>query len=87
MQLPQEMIWKCFCIFSPPDNSADVVDMIESLLQNQTGLSTSELNTVLQKLSDVTVVGIMTTQLANGIISVLSALVDCTPFLAEATNE
>lgn len=61
--------------------------MIENLLQNQTDLSASKLNTVLQKLSDVAHVGIMTIQLANNIISVVSNLFDCTSFLAEATNE
>ncbi|KAB5571259.1 hypothetical protein PHYPO_G00222960 [Pangasianodon hypophthalmus] len=70
-----------------PNNSADVVEMIENLLLNQTGLSTSELNTVLQKLSDVAHVGIMTPQLANKVISVVSDLFVSTSFLAEATNE
>lgn len=81
------MIWKCFCISSPPDNSADIVVMIENLLQNQTNLSPSELDTVLQKLSDVTNVGIMTTQLANSIINVVSDLFYSTSFLSGATNE
>ncbi|XP_058252494.1 adhesion G-protein coupled receptor G4 [Hemibagrus wyckioides] len=70
-----------------PDNSADIVVMIENLLQNQTDLSPSELDTVLQKLSDVTNVGIMTTQLANSIINVVSDLFYSTSFLSEATNE
>ncbi|TSS60357.1 Adhesion G-protein coupled receptor G4 [Bagarius yarrelli] len=70
-----------------PNNSAEIVAIIESLLQNQTDLSQSELNTVLQKLSDVTNVGIMTTQLADGVISVVSDVFVCTSFLSEATNE
>lgn len=61
--------------------------MIENLLQNQTDLNTSQLNTLLQKLSDVARVGIMTTQLANDIISVVSDLFVFTSFLAEATNK
>ncbi|XP_060741651.1 adhesion G-protein coupled receptor G4 [Tachysurus vachellii] len=69
------------------NNSADIVVMIENLLQNQTNLSPSELDTVLQKLSDVTHVGIMTTQLANSIINVVSELFFSTSFLSEATNE
>ncbi|XP_053538336.1 adhesion G-protein coupled receptor G4 [Ictalurus punctatus] len=68
-------------------NSADIVDMIENLLQNQTDLNTSQLNTLLQKLSDVARVCIMTTQLANDIISVVSDLFVFTSFLAEATNK
>lgn len=76
-----------FRIFSPPGNSGDVLAMIENLLQNQTDLSASKLNTVLEKLSDVAHVGIMTTQLANSIISVLSDVFAYTSFLAEATNE
>ncbi|KAK3564416.1 hypothetical protein QTP86_018803 [Hemibagrus guttatus] len=70
-----------------PNNSADIVVMIENLLQNQTDLSPSELDTVLQKLSDVTHVGIMTTQLANSIINVVSDLFSSTSFLSEATNK
>lgn len=81
------MIWNCFCISSSPDNSADIVAMIENLLQNQTNLSPSELDTVLQKLSVVSHVGIMTTQLANSIINVVSDLFFSTSFLSEATNE
>lgn len=61
--------------------------MIENLLQNQTELSPSKLNTVLEKLSDVAHVGIMTTELANNIISVLSDVFVSTSFLAEVTNE
>ncbi|XP_072519724.1 adhesion G-protein coupled receptor G2 isoform X2 [Salminus brasiliensis] len=70
-----------------PNNSADVVDMIENLLRNETDLSSSQLNTVLQKLSEVTDVGIMTTQLADSIISVVSSVFDSTSSLAQATNQ
>ncbi|KAI4897297.1 hypothetical protein NFI96_024664, partial [Prochilodus magdalenae] len=69
------------------DNSEDVLGMIEDLLHNETDLSLSQLNTVLQKLSEVTEVGIMTTQLADSIISVLSNVLDSTSFLSQATNK
>ncbi|XP_076877322.1 adhesion G protein-coupled receptor G4a isoform X3 [Brachyhypopomus gauderio] len=69
------------------NNSADVVDMIEDLLSNQTDLSSSQLSTVLEKLSEVTDMGAMTTQLADSVINVVSCLFDSTPFLANATNK
>ncbi|XP_022539969.2 adhesion G-protein coupled receptor G4 [Astyanax mexicanus] len=70
-----------------PNNSAEVVDMIEDLLRNETDLSSSQLNTVLQKLSEVTNVGIMTTQLADSIISVVSNVFNSTSSLSQATNQ
>ncbi|KAL6480239.1 hypothetical protein MHYP_G00112720 [Metynnis hypsauchen] len=70
-----------------PNNSADVLGMIENLLHNETDLSLSQLNTVLQKLSEVTEVGIMTTQLADSIISVVSNVLGSTSFLAQSTNK
>ncbi|KAL7863234.1 hypothetical protein SRHO_G00122180 [Serrasalmus rhombeus] len=70
-----------------PNNSADVLGMIENLLRNESDLSLSQLNTVLKKLSEVTEVGIMTSQLADSIISVVSNVLDSTSFLAQATNK
>ncbi|XP_037396211.1 adhesion G-protein coupled receptor G4 isoform X1 [Pygocentrus nattereri] len=70
-----------------PNNSADVLGMIENLLRNETDLNLSQLNTVLKKLSEVTEVGIMTSQLADSIISVVSNVLDSTSFLAQTTNK
>ncbi|KAK2891191.1 hypothetical protein Q8A67_013834 [Cirrhinus molitorella] len=54
------------------DNSADIVDMIEDLLNEQTVLNDAELNIVLEKLFEVTEVGTLTTDLSGDITKIVS---------------
>ncbi|XP_016413761.1 adhesion G-protein coupled receptor G2-like [Sinocyclocheilus rhinocerous] len=54
------------------DNSADIVDMIEDLLKEQTDLNDAQLDIVLEKLSEVTEVGTLTTDLSSDITKIVS---------------
>ncbi|XP_016101205.1 adhesion G-protein coupled receptor G2-like [Sinocyclocheilus grahami] len=54
------------------DNSADIVDMIEDLLNEQPDLTDAQLDIVLEKLSDVTEVGTLTTDLSSDITKIVS---------------
>ncbi|XP_016423388.1 adhesion G-protein coupled receptor G2-like [Sinocyclocheilus rhinocerous] len=54
------------------DNSADIVDMIEDLLNEQPDLTDAQLDIVLEKLSEVTEVGTLTTDLSSDITKIVS---------------
>ncbi|XP_026135220.1 adhesion G-protein coupled receptor G4 [Carassius auratus] len=54
------------------DNSADIVDMIEDLLKEQSNLNDAQMDIVLEKLSEVTEVGTLTTALSNDITKIVS---------------
>ncbi len=55
-----------------PDNAADIVDMIEDLLNKQNNLNDAQLDIVLEKLSKVTEVGTLTTDLSSDITKIVS---------------
>ncbi|XP_026081409.1 adhesion G-protein coupled receptor G4 [Carassius auratus] len=56
------------------DNSADIVDMIEDLLNEQTDLNDAQLDIVLEKLSEVTEIGTLTTDLSSDITKIVSGI-------------
>lgn len=55
-----------------PDNAADIVDTIEDLLNKQNNLNDAQLDIVLEKLSKVTEVGTLTTDLSSDITKIVS---------------
>ncbi|KTG31771.1 hypothetical protein cypCar_00016465, partial [Cyprinus carpio] len=65
------------------DNSADIVDMIEDLLKEQSDLNDAQMDIVLEKLSQVTEVGTLTTDL---ILSITDLMGDRTVFEGDAHN-
>ncbi|XP_067312692.1 adhesion G-protein coupled receptor G6 isoform X2 [Pseudorasbora parva] len=69
------------------DNSADIVDMIEDLLREETSLSDAQLDIVLKKLSAVTEVGTLTTDLSSSITNIVSDICLITTNPTQVTNK
>lgn len=70
-----------------PDNSADVVDMIENLLGDEGDLSDSQLATVVQKLDEVLWVSTVTTQLGGDIVNIIAKILVSNSDLSAVANE
>ncbi|KAK7138087.1 hypothetical protein R3I94_013655 [Phoxinus phoxinus] len=69
------------------DNSADIVNMIEDLLREQTGLNDAQMDIVLEKLSKVTEVGTLTTDLSSSITNIVSDICYITTNPTQVTNK
>ncbi|XP_077092321.1 adhesion G protein-coupled receptor G4a [Siphateles boraxobius] len=69
------------------DNSADIVDMIEDLLREQNSLNDAQMDIVLEKLSRVTEVGTLTTDLSSSIINIVSDICYITTNPTQVTNK
>lgn len=74
------------CLFLP-DNSADVVDMIEDLMGVEGDLSDSQLATVVQKLDEVLVVSTVTPALGEDIVSIIADILGSSSNLSAVANE
>lgn len=86
------MINKIFCtryialtnIMSSPENAPDVVEMIEGLVRNQSALNYDELATVLNKLEDVVNLSVVTPNMGQAVIDIISEIMwsdsDLLPF-------
>nr|XP_021336868.1 adhesion G-protein coupled receptor G4 isoform X1 [Danio rerio] len=70
-----------------PGNSEYIVDMIEDLLNEQTGLSNAQLDIMLEKLSEVTEVGTLTPDLSSSITNIVSEICHITTNLTQVTNK
>ena len=69
------------------DNSGEVVEMIGSLVSNQTDISHSEVDTVLNKLEDVVAVSPVSPALGDKIMDIISDLLNSKADLASFTNK
>ncbi|CAM4613824.1 unnamed protein product [Leuciscus chuanchicus] len=69
------------------DNSADIVNMIEDLLREQTDLNDAQMDIMLEKLSKVTEVGILTTDLSSSITNIVSDICYITTNPTQVTNK
>lgn len=72
--------------FSSPENSLDVLAMIESLLRDHSTLSYQELVTVLNKLKDIISLSVVTPHLGQGLINILSDILESDSDLLPFTN-
>ncbi|XP_028816759.1 adhesion G-protein coupled receptor G4 [Denticeps clupeoides] len=68
------------------NNSQYVVDIIMTLLTNQTELSQTELNTMLDKLHDVVSISPISTELGEDMVSIVSDMLDTRVDLTALTN-
>lgn len=73
-------------ILSFSENAHEVVEMIESLLRNQSTLSYDDLLTVLNKLKDVVNISVVTTALAQALIDIISHILESDSDLLPFTN-
>lgn len=69
-----------------PENAHDVVEMIESLLSNQSTLSYNDLVTVLNKVKDVVNISVVTTTLAQALVNIISDILESDSDLLPFTN-
>lgn len=69
------------------DNSGEVVDMIGSLVSNDTDLSESEVNTVLDKLEDIVSISPVSPDLGENILEIISDILYSKADLASFTNK
>ncbi|XP_048086605.1 adhesion G-protein coupled receptor G4 isoform X2 [Alosa alosa] len=69
------------------NNSGEVVDLIGSLVSNQTNLSHSELDTVLNKLEDVVAISPISPNMGENIMEILSDILHCKADLVSFTNK
>lgn len=72
--------------FSSPENALDVVVMIESLLRDHSTLSYQELVTVLNKLKDIISLSVVTPHLGQGLVNILSDILESDSDLLPFTN-
>ncbi|KAM7398262.1 hypothetical protein PAMA_006254 [Pampus argenteus] len=68
------------------ENALDVVQMIESLLHNQSTLNHQELVTVLNKLEDVVNLSVVTPNLGQALINIISDILESDSYLSPFTN-
>ncbi|KAM7374579.1 hypothetical protein PAMP_007226 [Pampus punctatissimus] len=68
------------------ENALDVVEMIESLLRNQSTLNHQELVTVLNKLEDVVNLSVVTPNLGQALINLISDILESDSYLVPFTN-
>lgn len=64
----------------------EVVEMMESLLSNQSTLTYNDLLTVLNKLKDVVNISVVTTTLAQALIDIISDILESDSDLLPFTN-
>lgn len=76
--------WIDFSSFS--ENAHEVVEMMESLLRNQSTLSYNDLLMVLNKLKDVVNISVVTTTLAQALIDIISDILESDSDLLPFTN-
>lgn len=69
-----------------PENALDVVEMIEDLLKNQSTLNYQELVTVLNKLEDVINISVVTPNLGQALINIISNILESDSCLLPFTN-
>ncbi|XP_076148909.1 adhesion G protein-coupled receptor G4a [Alosa pseudoharengus] len=69
------------------NNSGEVVDLIGSLVSNQTNLSHSELDTVLNKLKDVVAISPVSPDMGENIMKILSDILHSKADLVSFTNK
>ncbi|XP_062380304.1 adhesion G-protein coupled receptor G4 [Sardina pilchardus] len=69
------------------NNSGEVVDLIGILVSNQTNLSHSELDTVLNKLDDVVAIGPVSPHMGENIMEILSDILHSEADLVSFTNK
>ncbi|CAB1333139.1 unnamed protein product [Coregonus sp. 'balchen'] len=70
-----------------PENAMDVVEMIESLLEDHPHLNCTELDTVLTKLKNIVSISWMTPPLGKAIISIISDMLESKSYLQHVTNQ
>ncbi|XP_053298039.1 adhesion G-protein coupled receptor G2 [Pleuronectes platessa] len=68
------------------DNSLDVVEMIKDLLRDHSTISYNELVTVLNKLEDIVNVSVLTTDLGQALINIISDILESDSNLLPFTN-
>lgn len=73
-------------ITSSPENALDVVEMIEGLLRNQSALNYDELVTVLNKLEDVVNLSVVTLNMGQAVIDIISEIMRSDSDLLPFTN-
>lgn len=71
---------------SSPENAPDVVEMIEGLLRNQSALNYDELLTVLKKLEEVVNLSVVTPNMSQAVIDIISAIMRSDSDLLPFTN-
>ncbi|XP_061559201.1 adhesion G-protein coupled receptor G4 [Phycodurus eques] len=69
-----------------PENTLEVVEMIESLLSNRSDLNYQELVTVVDKLKDVVDVRLVTADLGRALIDTISDILESHSYLLPFTN-
>ncbi|XP_074528571.1 adhesion G-protein coupled receptor G4 [Halichoeres trimaculatus] len=69
-----------------PDNALDVIDMIVSLLKNLSALNFKELATVLNKLEDIVDLSVVTPNLGQALINIISDILESDSDLLPFTN-
>lgn len=75
---------KLFHLF--PDNSLDVVEMIEALLKNHSTLNYQDLATILNKLQDIISVCVVTPDLGQALLNIISDILKSESDLVPFTN-
>lgn len=69
-----------------PDNALDVVEMIKDLLRNHSTLNYKELVTVLKKLKDIVSASVVTPNLGQALINIISEILESDSNLLPFTN-
>lgn len=67
-------------------NALDVVDMIEDLLKHHSTLNYQELVTVLNKLQDIINLSVVTPNLGQALIGIISDILESDSYLSPFTN-
>lgn len=70
----------------PAENALHVVEMIESLIRNQSTLNYDDLVTVLNKLEDIVNIGMVTPTLGQALINIISDILESDSDLMPFTN-
>lgn len=68
------------------ENAPDVVEMIQGLLSNQSALNYEELATVLNKLEDVVNLSVVTPNMSQAVIDIISEIMRSDSDLLPFTN-
>lgn len=73
-------------VMSSPENAPDVVEMIQGLLRNQSALNYEELAMVLNKLEDVVNLSVVTPNMGQAVIDIISEIMRSDSDLLPFTN-
>ncbi|KAL0993915.1 hypothetical protein UPYG_G00115510 [Umbra pygmaea] len=93
---PPDMQQCVFVVLTIPDledievtseNAMDVLEIIESLLQDHPDLNSTELDTVLNKLKQIVFVSWMTPPLGKAILNIISDILESKSYLELVTNQ